>query len=407
MAIIANLDVLLGARTRSFDAKMTASQARVTALGTAARAAAGGLAFLGATGAAFVLFRGIKNSLSNIDRLAKLAGNLGSTVKELQVLELQGRLTGVSSEKLGKALQTFNARLGETTFKTSEAKDALEALGVSADEFIGLPLEEKMAKVAEGLDGMSNERRAGILRALFGRTGADLINFFNGGAEGIRRASQFLDEFGLKIDDIGARGVERANDAWLRTSLILEGIVNKLTIQMAPVLEQTLWTTQRMAKVWQGIADSTDEAAQNQDKLNRLNKLGIFTSSLLRQAFEGKGAVNSINQALDELHKAELEFQQLRGRQRGDERARQAEGGGAEDGLTGINRLLNSPAIRRNTQEEFRILFGRTKEQSDAEKAAKQREDMKNKQDEANEHLGDINNKIGSLQVMGLIDSLV
>ena len=56
--------------------------------------------------------------------------------------------------------------------------------------------------------------------------------------EGLQPTIDNLEKYGIAINRIDAAKVEAANDAWLKSEEILGGVANKLTIELAPYVQE-------------------------------------------------------------------------------------------------------------------------------------------------------------------------
>lgn len=242
-AVLGSLSVVIGGDVAGLDkaarqaenivGKLTGRlNSNVTALATYASVAA-------AAGAALAAGL-VAKSLETIDAQSKLAAKLNGSVAELQALVHAGDLAGVSQEQLATAIGKMGARLAEAA-RTGQgpAYEALQRLGLSAKEFIALPVNERMAALADKFKelGYNTAQQADALKQL-GVRGQELISLFEGGGDQIREAAKDVEAFGVATSDIDAATVEAANDAWTTARLLLTGIGNQLAVNLAPIIKQ-------------------------------------------------------------------------------------------------------------------------------------------------------------------------
>lgn len=221
-------------------AKMGAAVAAVGAAGLAA--AAGGLAAL------------TRKGLEAGDALGKNADRLGISTEALAGLQHASELAGVSQEALGKSLQRLNRSLGEALEGTGPAKDALDALGLSAENLATLEADQAVGIIADRLNKLgSTAERSRVAFDLFGRSGIDLFTLFQGGSEGIAAAREEAERLGLVISRTDAAGIERANDAITRLRRVFSGIGQQVAVRLAPIIENLATMMQRVATDGEGI----------------------------------------------------------------------------------------------------------------------------------------------------------
>jgi len=206
-------------------------------------------------------------SLETIDVQSKLAHRLNGTVAELQGLVHAGDLAGVSQETLAQNIGKMNQRLAEAA-RTGQgpAYEALRRLGLSAQDFLALPVDERMATLADRFKelGYTTAQQADVLRQ-FGIRGQEIINLFEGGGDAIRDAAKDVKAFGVEVSDIDAAAIEAANDAWTTARLTFTGIGNQLAVQLAPIIKA----------VGDSLADAGREAGGFSDAIERGVRLGL------------------------------------------------------------------------------------------------------------------------------------
>lgn len=210
----------------AFSKKLTAAFSRI---GAAIVAVAGPLA----------VGRFVSASMQAIDAQAKLADRVGASVVAIQTLEHAASLAGVSQEQLAKALELLNARLGEAARTgAGPAAEALERLGLSAQELASMDADERIAALADRMKelGLTASQMGDTLRQM-GIRSAEVINLLQEGAPAIAAARRDVEEFGIAVSDIDAAQVEAANDAWDRAKTSLTGLWNQLAVFVAPAIE--------------------------------------------------------------------------------------------------------------------------------------------------------------------------
>ena len=124
---------------------------------------------------------------------ARLAQVTGVSTEKLSVLKVAAEENGVAFEDLNAGLRRFATAMGNLqTGKGGDVAADLKAIGLSAKDLQGLPLDQQlekvvnaMAKYADGTDKMA------IANKLFGRSGAELLPMFNAIAnDGLAKVTQ-------------------------------------------------------------------------------------------------------------------------------------------------------------------------------------------------------------------------
>lgn len=103
----------------------------------------------------------------------KLAQSLGTTVASIQTLERAGELAGVSMSGIEQATKDLTRRLSQAAAGTGPAADALDRLGLSANELIALPLDQRVGAINAAIESfVPVAERAAVAGQLFGEEGS-------------------------------------------------------------------------------------------------------------------------------------------------------------------------------------------------------------------------------------------
>lgn len=276
MATISTLAVNLIARTGIFERKMKKSRRQIMSFRNQAKLArraalrfgAGLLAVAGVGGLGFM----IAKSMKAIDATAKLAASLDISTEALKGLELAAKISGAELTTITKGIEIMVRRLGEAKLGIGEAKRALDTMGLSVDDLVTAGTEEAFKQIAEELSKIpAAADRAVAAYMIFGRQGVKLLNTFKDGRAGIEAFRKEAERLGVTFNAIDAAKVEAANDAIVRARTVLEGLITKVTVELAPVIEAMAMQFVDVATAGEGagnaIAGSFERAAISVAKL--------------------------------------------------------------------------------------------------------------------------------------------
>jgi hypothetical protein len=212
--------------------EMDMANARMAAFARRARvAAAAATVALAAAGAAM-----IRSGLQTVDAQAKLAQSLGTTVASIQTLERAGELAGVSMSGIEQATKDLTRRLSQAAARTGPAAQALDRLGLSANELIALPLDQRVGAINAAIESfVPAAERAAVAGQLFGEEGSIAMSRIDTAT--LRQATEDVLAFGVVVSEQDADQIERTNDAISRLGLIWRGLSNQLAVAAAPALE--------------------------------------------------------------------------------------------------------------------------------------------------------------------------
>lgn len=173
-----------------------------------------------------------------IDTTSKLSRRLGMTYGELAGLGLAGDLAGVSMETIGKAATKADVAFVKAAQGSAQAQAALAGVGLSVDQLQNKSPAERFQAMADAIAGLPTPaERARASIALFGKSGADLLPLFEGGAGSIRAATEEANKFGLALTDEQGVAVEGMNDAFTRAFSAIQGVVQQVVAYLAPALQ--------------------------------------------------------------------------------------------------------------------------------------------------------------------------
>lgn len=180
---------------------------------------------------------GVKRAMSYNDELAKTADKAGIATEQLAALRQVASLSGVSADNLTASLRFLRKGLGEAMAGTGQAMQALDSLGLSAEELSKKTPTEQLELIAESMDGVTNSSKRTLLAMqLFGKSGEGMLTVFGAGAEALREAAQRAEFFGTAISRIDASKIEQANDAASLLGERAKGAFTQITVQLAPAL---------------------------------------------------------------------------------------------------------------------------------------------------------------------------
>ncbi len=198
-----------GAAFRSVQTGMSGIQTSASSLLTKISAVTGALAAIGVGSS-------LKGIVEAGDRLEELSKRTSIAVETLSALTNNAKLAGVSQEELGSGIVKLSRSIAEAVSDAGEQRMAFQNLGVAIRDVNGniRPTVEILADVAAGFqDAEDGAIKTQYAVALFGKSGANFIEFLNQGREGVQAlgasiSTEFADQsatFTDNLDKIGQR----------------------------------------------------------------------------------------------------------------------------------------------------------------------------------------------------------
>lgn len=172
-----------------------------------------------------------------VDKTSKLASRLGMTYGELAGLAYAGDLAGVGIDQVASAATRLDMSLVQAANGSDAATAKFAKLGLSVQDMAGMNAEQRFQAIAEAISKMPNpaDRTAAAI-SMFGRSGAQMLPMFEGGAAGLQGMSEEAKKFGLALTNAQGKDIEEMNDAFTRVKSAINGVVQQIVANLAPAI---------------------------------------------------------------------------------------------------------------------------------------------------------------------------
>ena len=192
---------------------------------------------IGATLAGGAIF-GLASSTASLgDDAAKTADKLGINVETLQELRYAAERSGIATSSFDTSLEKMTKNIGLAMEGTGAQKDALDALGLSAEELANMLPEEALGLIADRMQGVATQaEKAAIANDIFGRSGIGMLNMLRDGSRGLVQLREDARRTGYVLSEQAARDAEVFQDTLLDTQLIMKGLKNTVGAALLPVV---------------------------------------------------------------------------------------------------------------------------------------------------------------------------
>lgn len=248
---VGKLNILLKANSSGLESGLKRAGNSVRRFSSSTSKVLGGFARMGISGFnALALSAGLsaagiglafRSSAMRIDEVAKasrkLLGNQGTT-GALEGIRLAANEAGIDTEKLNSGMRKLLNTMGRAKGGDKTALAAFENLGISVRELRQLRPDEAMARIGDAIARIPDlDMKVAALGQIFGtRNGGDLVNLFERGGDAIRAAQAQVSRFGKSLTSLEAGRVEQMNDSWGRTKMAFAGLIDQLTVRLAPIV---------------------------------------------------------------------------------------------------------------------------------------------------------------------------
>lgn len=237
-AVIGDLVVKIGADVSGLAKGAAEAESTMGRLGKGINAAMK-VAISTAVAAAAALALLTQQSWAQIDADAKLAARTHATVAAIQSVNWAAKQAGASNEEMKASVESLDKRLGQAIRDgMSPASDALKRLGLDAKQLSKMDADDRLALIADRIKKLGlNSQQTADLMAMLGIKSSEIANMMRKGGDEIRNARADLEAFGVTVNQIDAKQIEQANDAFDKIGLVIQGVGNKIAVAVAPAVQ--------------------------------------------------------------------------------------------------------------------------------------------------------------------------
>lgn len=315
---IGNLSVSLTLNTAAFQKGATLAEKRAQALSTKMAGIGNSLKGIGvglaagvSAGAVAGLAAIAKNAFEMGSALTEAAGKVGVTVEALQEMRYVAEQNGTSIETMEGSLNKMTKTLGSLQMGNKGASETFKALGISAQQMVGLSPTDSFIKIVDALGKIEDETvRAALGNQIFGRSYAELKNVVDLGADGIRKAAEEKRKDGV-LSTAQAATLDDLADGWDKLTGKLgvaaaQFIANRAgSVNASKGLDQFGKSIGNLLTDLQNLLSWLDKAELALLKLSRFQAkmqrdgIGGFFSDSIRQ--QGQANINRAEERMQQL----------------------------------------------------------------------------------------------------------
>ena len=201
-----------------------------------------GLAEIAGVAVSVDAFKGWVESATELgEHIERVAAQMGVSAQQASELSGIAKLTGTDFGSLARDVERFQLNLSRAGSASAPVAQGLKALGVSAKEFIGIPIPEQLNLLADAVSrfGDGGTKTAAIL-ALLGRNGVEMLPFLDRGREGMEELRAVMARTGAVMSNEMADGFARTKEDISEMSLAWEGLSNRLYAVVNPAIDAAI-----------------------------------------------------------------------------------------------------------------------------------------------------------------------
>lgn len=294
MATVATLAVNVIAQTGKFDQGMDKAGTKAKGFGKSVGGATGGMSKM--IGVAAIASAGmaalgkaigkVSDAMKRLDEVAKKARALDISGQELLEFQHAAELAGVQAGSFTSALQKMQKNIGDAIAGIGLARDSLALVGLEIGDLAKLDASEQFLAIADKISKIENaSERAAVATSIFGRAGQDLIPLLVQGGDAIRAQMEDLRVLQGVLSKADFDAIQDANDAWTRLGKVMDGVWNKVAVEVAPAFE--------------GLVNLIIDLSTNMDNINeKIERMDGRFSSLtdaIRPVLKGLALVRQMS----------------------------------------------------------------------------------------------------------------
>ena len=212
----------------------------------------GGVAALGAAfGTAALAVKAFAlDTFQSLDHLGDLGDQIGASADSMQVIAYAAELAGTNIDAVQPALARLNVVMGDAIAGNEAAAAAFKRLGLDAGELARLPLDERLAKIADAVSQLPTPaEQASAAMDLFGRGAAQLAPILAQGGDELERVRGELESMNALLTADQADAIDKADKAYTRLTQSVKASAGGIIGDFAPALEFVLNLLAKMVQL--------------------------------------------------------------------------------------------------------------------------------------------------------------
>jgi len=171
------------------------------------------------------------------DEVHKMSLRTGFATESLSRLKYAAELGGASLGTVEKANKRLASTLLDARDGLSTATDAMDRLGLSAEDFDGLNPEEAFMKMAGAVADIEDPLiRSALAQDVFGKSGTDMLPMLSEGTDGLKTMMAEAEKFGPIMGQEAAEAAAKLTDQMAQLKGGFQKIQASIAEQLIPVL---------------------------------------------------------------------------------------------------------------------------------------------------------------------------
>jgi hypothetical protein len=192
-----------------------------------------------ASAAAFATL--IARTTRSTDEMIKFGHRLGLTANEMRRLQFVADRTGTNVNSFANAMQRLTRNLADARDGAGPAAGALERLGLSASELLGMGQDQAFFRIGQALKNVEDRGlQAQLAFQLLGREGQSLLGMINRSGDQFSEMAAQFDQFNLALSNLQANNIEQLSDTMSDVSTVIELARQRFVSGLAPAINEVI-----------------------------------------------------------------------------------------------------------------------------------------------------------------------
>lgn len=249
-------------------------------------AVTGFLAFAGVSVSIGAVVSSLKSAIDRADELRDASIRLGVGVDVLSKWSYAAKQTGTDIDGLNKGLKLLAKNASEALDPKSDKAKLFDALGISKDDLTDLTT--LVPKVADAFKQLPDgPQKAAVAMELFGKSGADLIEFLNQGSDGLKTFGDRAQRLGIVISQDTANAADEFNDKLDDLKTAFTGLSTQVASDLLPQLTKLVdWAVDFVSDGTKTKAITDGLTSAMEDLGNAADDIGALIGAL--QSLQGE-----------------------------------------------------------------------------------------------------------------------
>lgn len=171
------------------------------------------------------------------DEIHKMSLRTGIATESLSRLKFAAELGGASLQTIEKAIKRMASSLQDARDGLATSVDAMDALGLSVEDFDGLNPEEAFMKMAGAVAAIEDPLiRSALAQDVFGRAGTEILPMLAEGTEGLKAMMAEAEKFAVIMDEDAAEAAAVLTDQMTKLKGGFQKVQAEIAMKLIPIL---------------------------------------------------------------------------------------------------------------------------------------------------------------------------